>query len=382
MSPPSAGSMAEALVLCPEAPYPVAGGGPLRSACLLEYLASKYEVDVIVFREPGAADPRDAFPPAVFRSITVVELPYHSKSTAARILRNATRYVRSAPPLVDRFSGFRLPITRDYELGVVEHFWCAPYIEQLGPRCRRVVLDLHNIESALLDRCSHTERALGRIAMRRFARACGKLEAKLLPRFDTLLVTSEADGRHVKGAVVWPNTIPLVSIPSVAKQNAVVFSGNMAYHPNAAAIRYFYRDVWPRLEGVEWWLVGKNPEALKISGSGIRVLGAVPDAIAAIAPAKVAVVPLLSGSGTRFKILEAWAAGVPVVSTTLGAEGLDAIPGVHLLIADNAEDFAGAVTHLLNAPTEGARLAAAGRALYEAKFTWPSAWKLLAAAGM
>jgi glycosyltransferase involved in cell wall biosynthesis len=108
----------------------------------------------------------------------------------------------------------------------------------------------------------------------------------------------------------------------------------------------------------------------------------VPNAIEAIAPAKVAVVPLLSGSGTRFKILEAWAAGVPVVSTTIGAEGLDATPGVHLLIADNPEDFAAAVMHVVNNPREAARLAAEGRALYEAKFTWPSAWKLLAAAGM
>ena len=382
MSRPSAGSMAEALVVCPEAPYPVAGGGPLRSACLLEYVASKYDVDVIVFREPGAADPRQAFPQALLRSITVLELPYHSKTTAAKILRNAARYVRSAPPLVDRFSGFKLPIARDYDLGVVEHFWCATYIEQLRPRCRQVVLDLHNIESALLDRCSRTEGTLGRVAMRRFARACGKLEAELLPLFDTVLVTSEVDGRHVNGGVVWPNTIPAVSVPSVAKQNAVVFSGNMAYHPNTAAVRYFARDVWPRLQGVEWWLVGKNPEALDISGQGIRILGAVPNAIEAIAPAKVAVVPLLSGSGTRFKILEAWAAGVPVVSTTIGAEGLDATPGVHLLIADNAEDFAGAVRHILEHPALGARLAAAGRALYEAKFTWPSAWKLLAAAGM
>jgi glycosyltransferase involved in cell wall biosynthesis len=284
--------------------------------------------------------------------------------------------------LVDRFSGFDLPVLRDYDLGVVEHFWCAPYIEQLRPRCRRVVLDLHNIESALLDRCSQTEGTLGRLAMRRFARACGRLEAEFLPRFDRVLVTSEVDGRHVEGAVVWPNTIPLVPLPSVPKQPAIVFSGNMAYHPNTAAVRYFVRNVWPRLEGVEWWLVGKNPEALKISGNGIRVVGAVPNAIEAIAPAKVAVVPLLSGSGTRFKILEAWAAGVPVVSTTIGAEGLDATPGVHLLIADSAVDFAGAVMHLLADDAKARRLAAAGRALYEAKFTWPSAWKLLAAAGM
>jgi polysaccharide biosynthesis protein PslH len=197
-----------------------------------------------------------------------------------------------------------------------------------------------------------------------------------------VLVTSEADSRHVEGAVVWPNTIPLFAMPSVPKQDAIVFSGNMAYHPNVAAVRYFAHAIWPRLTGVEWWLVGKNPEALRISGREIRIVGSVENAIEAIAPAKVAVVPLLSGSGTRFKILEAWAAGVPVVSTTIGAEGLDAIPGVHLLIADTAEEFAQAVMHVVNNQAVAAGLAAAGRVLYEAKFTWSSAWKILAAAGL
>jgi glycosyltransferase involved in cell wall biosynthesis len=103
----------------------------------------------------------------------------------------------------------------------------------------------------------------------------------------------------------------------------------------------------------------------------------VDDAIAELAAAKVCIVPLLSGSGTRFKILEAWAAGRAVVSTTLGAEGLDARPGEHLLIADDPASFANAVIDALETPELRQRLGANGRAFYQQRFTWPAAWRAL-----
>ncbi len=99
------------------------------------------------------------------------------------------------------------------------------------------------------------------------------------------------------------------------------------------------------------------------------------DAVASLAEAQVAVVPLLAGSGTRLKILEAWAAGTAVVSTTLGAEGLDARDGEHLLLADQPDGFADAVSGLLASPMDRARIGAAGRRLYEQRYTWPGVWR-------
>jgi glycosyltransferase involved in cell wall biosynthesis len=101
----------------------------------------------------------------------------------------------------------------------------------------------------------------------------------------------------------------------------------------------------------------------------------VDDAVAAIAQSKICVVPLLSGSGTRFKILEAWAAQRAIVSTTIGAEGLGAQDGEHLLIADDPGDFAAAVVRLWHDADLRARLAHAGRARYEQHFTWPAVWR-------
>src|SRR5450759_4789579 len=136
-----------ALFLAPEAPYPIAGGGQLRAASLLEYLGLTYDVDVIVFRQPGAPDPTSLFPGRLVRRVTVLDLPPNRRSFAARALRNAGRVVRRVPPLVDRFAGFSAQIARAvsgarYDLGVIEHSWCAPYLEQVSPVCARTVLDL------------------------------------------------------------------------------------------------------------------------------------------------------------------------------------------------------------------------------------------------
>src|SRR5205814_3045263 len=126
--------------------------GAMRTASVLEYLARTHSVDVIVFREPDAPNPLDSFPPALVRNITVVDLPFHSRGALPRVLRNAQRFARGAPPLVDRFSGFGEHIDRSiggrfYEVSFIEHFWCAEYVHVARRHSNRVVLDLHNVES-------------------------------------------------------------------------------------------------------------------------------------------------------------------------------------------------------------------------------------------
>jgi glycosyltransferase involved in cell wall biosynthesis len=132
-------------------------------------------------------------------------------------------------------------------------------------------------------------------------------------------------------------------------------------------------------------LAGKNGDAvagLLRRDPRIQVVGPVEDAVVELARASVAIVPLRAGSGTRFKILEAWAAGRPVVSTTIGAEGLCAVDGEHLLLADTPERFADAVSALLDSADLRGRLGRAGRRLYEERYTWEAAWASLVEAGL
>jgi len=384
-----------ALFLSPEAPYPLVGGGALRSASLLHYLARAYDVDLLVFRQPGAADPARCLPAGLARRVFVIDLPATGRSLAARVLRNSLRVARRVPPLVDRFSGFGPAIAAmlegaRYDLVVVEHFWCAPYWEQVSKVCGRTVLDLHNIESVLHARCAEDPLGAASFAHRVFRDASLELERAWLPRFSRILTTSAADAARVHaiapgaGITVYPNALPLAPQPAQAGDNAIVFSGNLEYHPNTSAVRFFRAEVWPRLReqwpDLIWRLVGKNPAAVARYTAGdprIEVIGPVEDAVAALARNRVAVVPILTGSGTRFKILEAWAAGVPVVSTTIGAEGLPAQDGRNMLLADSGPAFAEAVTRLLKCSELRKGLGAAGRLLLEKEFTWETAWKSL-----
>lgn len=384
-----------ALFLSPEPPYPLAGGGALRSASLLQYLSQHFDVDAILFRQPGAPDPASALPPGLVRRASVIQLPAHRRSSTARGLRNAGRLARRVPPLVDRFAGFEAEVAatvrgRNYHVGVVEHFWCAPYLEQIAPVCAVSVLDLHNIESVLHARCAATEPGAQRLAHRFFARAALGLERKWLPRFSRILTPSEEDAAQVlqrapnASVTIYPNAVPLPPLPAVPREPVVIFSGNLEYHPNISAVRFFRREVWPlirdRWPGIIWRLVGKNPEAVARWTSGdtrIEVLGPVADAVSELARAQLAVAPILAGSGTRLKILEAWAAGIPVVSTRLGVEGLPAEDGRHVLLAENGTSFAEAISRILECRELQQKLGGSGRRLVESRFTWEQVWKIL-----
>ncbi|MGO9231705.1 MAG: glycosyltransferase [Bryobacteraceae bacterium] len=381
-----------ALLLAPEAPYPLAGGGSLRTASLLEYLGRHYSLDLIVFRQPGAPEPASLLPSGLVRRVTVIDLPATRRGPAARAIRNAVRLARGVPPLVDRFAGFVSQVEgtvagRHYEVGVIEHSWCAPYLEPIAAACRRTVLDLHNVESVLHTRCAQTERDGAALAHRIFAEASARFEAEWLPRFDEVLAASGEDARTVETLApgarvrVYPNAIPWVSVPPKTEEQAIVFSGNLEYHPNISAVRFFAHEVWPELRErwprLVWRLVGKAPEAvakLVMGDPRIQLCGPVADAIAELARAQVAVVPLLAGSGTRFKILEAWAAALPVVSTSIGAEGLPVRDGEQLLLADTAPAFADAVSRLLTCSDLRERVGNSGRLLMEKEFTWETAW--------
>ena len=109
----------------------------------------------------------------------------------------------------------------------------------------------------------------------------------------------------------------------------------------------------------------------------IQATGPVDDAVRELAKSRAAVVPVLAGSGTRFKILEAWAAGIPVVSSTVGAEGLPARDGENILIADTGPAFAEAVSRLLASPALRERIGMAGRRSQVREFTWDRAWEKL-----
>lgn len=165
--------------------------------------------------------------------------------------------------------------------------------------------------------------------------------------------------------------------PEPAGPPHLVFTGAMGWQPNAEAMIYFCREILPAVRAhfpdVRLSIVGMQPppEVVALGQQpNIEVTGFVPDVRPYIAGATLYIAPLLLGSGTRLKILEAMAMGKAVISTTIGAEGLEVTNGRHLMIADTPADFAARICELLADPAQRQALGQAGRALVEACYDW------------
>jgi hypothetical protein len=209
-----------------------------------------------------------------------------------------------------------------------------------------------------------------------------RAERALVRDWDRVLLCSTRDIErpHLRSprTLAMPNTVEMPP-PGAARVGArgarLLFVGSLGFGPNRSGLMRFAKEVWPLLEGqVALDIVGRDPpEEVQALGRlpGIRVVGPVESVAPWYAGAAAAIAPIYFGGGTRIKIIEALALGCPVISTSIGAEGLDLVPGEHLLIADRPADFAAAIRRLLAEPDLAARLAAAGearvRALYSAE---------------
>jgi polysaccharide biosynthesis protein PslH len=229
------------------------------------------------------------------------------------------------------------------------------------------------------------------------AAAYSRLQTGRLERFerwagraaDHVVAVSEADrdslhallGDGAQAITVIPNAIDVAKyqepVAGELPRYDIVFSGKMDYRPNVDAMLWFGREIWPRILAARpqatWALVGQKPhsrlEPLR-QLSGVTITGQVDEVRPYLAGATVYVMPLRMGSGTRLKLIEALAVGVPVVSTPLGAEGYPVTDGRELLLAEKPEAFARAVLRLLDNEELRARLSAAGR-----HFAWQYDWR-------
>jgi glycosyltransferase involved in cell wall biosynthesis len=249
-----------------------------------------------------------------------------------------------------------------------------------------IVGDTHNVEFDVLRRtAAHADRSLLRHYARRQWPATRQEEGRCGQAVDLVLATSARD-QHVferelglSRVAVVPNGIDLTEfVPSADEPvpDTILFSGLMSYFPNQQAIRWFIRDVFPRVllrrPGARLIVAGAAPPRwlLALKGRRIDVTGRVADIRPFVARAAVVVAPLMIGGGTRVKILEALAMARPLVSTSLGAEGLDLTHGASALLADDAADFAAAVCAVLGEPALARRLGDCGRRHVTEHFDW------------
>jgi sugar transferase (PEP-CTERM/EpsH1 system associated) len=249
-----------------------------------------------------------------------------------------------------------------------------------------LILDEHNIEYKLLQRMYRTERSPVRRLFNwseftKFQRE----EQKFWVRADGVIFTSEQERSEFsemcpdKPAICGPNGVDVDFFKPAdiaVDRNSIVMTGLMRYRPNIDAALFMVNEVLPLIRkkkpDVVFSIVGAGPsdEVLQLAGPNVVVTGEVPDVRPYALAAGLLVVPLRMGSGTRLKVLEGLSLAKPMVTTSLGCEGIEVENNKHLLIADDAESFAQAVITVLDDSNLAASLGTAGRALVEAKYSW------------
>lgn len=374
-------------------PYPPVDGGRLVAYHQLEGLARRgHELTIVVpLRRPDDA----ANVAALERFATVDAFATRARTPAATAV---TALVRGESLRVERHrlpeapAAIRAALAEPPDVVFVDNLFTAhvvPTVRAAAPHVPVVLLE-HNCESRVFARLADEAfpwRLLGSWESPRIEAA----ERRALGAVDRVLTLSEPD-RDVLQALLPGARIEVCGsgTPLPPRErldagrpggNVVLFLATYLYPPNVDAARWLAGSIWPRVRervpGARLVLAGNDPDgkvaALADPALRIEAPGFVPDATDATLAARVAVAPLRAGSGVRLKILEALAHERPLVATTVGAEGLDLVPGEHLLVADDGPAFADAIVRLLESPDEAGRLAAAGRARVAERYSWDAA---------
>ena len=386
------------LYFAPHRLWPANSGAQLRNYQLARSLSMRSSV---TFVEMCHAQEERQFHPRDSGFERVVTLEKGRTYTPSRIVRGL---IGPAPITVLNCWSLRSASqlaavlrSRKFDTVQIEGVHLAKYlpIVQEAPGYPEIVVDWHNIESELMWRyAERTSNWLKQAAARRTAKLIERAEDDLLDACGTHTVTSERerqkllDRRPGANVQVIPNGVDtgFFTREKIAEafrlsgqcnsKRTILFVGWMAYHANIDAVLWFARTVWPEISrsypNLQFTIVGRDPAPAvrALASDRIHVTGTVDDVRPFYASAVATVVPLRYGSGTRLKILESMAAGVPVVSTALGAEGIEAKDDVHLLLANNAPEIAAAVGRVVSSAETRTRLSQAARALVCRKYDW------------
>jgi glycosyltransferase involved in cell wall biosynthesis len=374
-------------------PYPLNTGGRIRTFHLLKEISHVHRVTLLTAvetaeEESALAALRERIPNLGVRAVKV-------PPRRAPIRKIARAIWNPMDPLPYTWAAFRHSRFSDnvhsalretqYDLLHCDHIQVAYAL--LGVDAPPRLINEHNIEHILIGRLAeHAPDTLRRAAILWQARKTRVSELRTLAAFQRCVVVSDVDrleiGRMLPGlpVTVVPNGVDVATFTvrsGTYSPYLMVFTGAMDWRPNIDGIAWFVSEALPRIRQripqADLVVVGRNPSGAlirKLGASGVTFTGTVEDVRPYMERAALIVVPLRVGGGTRLKILEAWAMGKPVLSTSIGAEGLPAIDGRNIALADTAEELAEEAARLLNEPEAAARLGTAGRNVVEDRFAW------------
>lgn len=369
-------------------PVPTGGGTPIRVASTVEALAREFEVTVVC-TAPFSAAERDAARSfldgigarVVHDAASFVPPDPGSIALRSRLLLGASSRIAEASIAAPE-SPVLAALVRDADL-----LWVCritPFLHRRMPipPSGAVVVDVDDLDEVVIARDPNFDVARRRI----IATAIQRARRRILEDASVALVCSDADAARLVAPCavrVLPNTYrpidgvtPSRGVADAAGAPTVALVGEMGYAPNREGAEWLLREVWPivlrRRPDARLVIVGRGSESLAPvdPGASVRSTGRVDDVAPIVDAASVVLAPIPYGSGTRVKILEGFAHARPVVSTTAGAEGIDAVDGDSILLADDARTFAAMIVQVLADDAMADRIGRAGRELFEQRYAF------------
>jgi sugar transferase (PEP-CTERM/EpsH1 system associated) len=387
------------LFICPQPLWPVNTGARLRNFNLANALCSQAEVTILQAVNP--ADPPPPQPASCFKKVLSAQ---RGKSyTLWKVLRGIVgplpvTVLNYASPQIE--SALRETLqTNTYDIVQIESIHMAPYLKTIRSlSSASVLLDWHNVESELMQQYANaTTNPAKRLIATRTATLLHQMEQTALKTFSAHLIVSDLERdkllRRVPDAKIHviPNGVDTASFArqetptAPSDRQTLLFVGSMDYHANSDAVLWFCREAWPHIAtefpNLDLKIVGRNPPPAiqHLASPRITITGTVEDVRPYYHQAFAILVPLRVGGGTRLKILEAMAAAVPVISTRLGAEGINAQDQKEILLADTPADMTAALRTLLTNPALAQSLRHSARTLAEKQYNWKVLAEKLAA---
>jgi glycosyltransferase involved in cell wall biosynthesis len=373
------------LLLTQVLPYPLDSGPKVKTYHVLRYLAERYEVTLLSFvrGEPSeAVEHLQRYCKAV-HTVPMDRSVGHDVSALLKSLTTGVPFLM----VRDQRKGMRQALERitagkKFDVVHADQLNMAQYAARV--RGGKKILDSHNTLWLLYQRlCRSSRVSAKRLVMSREWRLLKAYERKVGEGFELILAVSEEDRQALVEIGIPEEKIRVIPISIDTQQTCLIkrnndatnilHMGTMFWPPNSEGVIWFLKEIWPRIHltnpGIKFDIVGAHPpralRQLAMRDSNVNLPGYVTDPTVYLRRAGVMVVPLRAAGGMRVKILHALAQGIPVVSTTIGCEGIRAENGKHLLVADSAEDFAHATNRLLLNNGEAETLAWNGRALVE-----------------
>jgi glycosyltransferase involved in cell wall biosynthesis len=396
--------MLKILFLTQVLPYPLNAGPKIRAYYVLRYLARQHAISLVTFIRPS--DPPEAVEHLRNYCQRVVTVPIDRS-----VWRDASAYSRSL------LSGMPFLITRDRVPGMeaalrgiiseerfdavhADQLWMAAYAlysrKSAGQNGYQpgLILDQHNAVHLIPARMAqNSANPLIRQILKREARLIARYESQVCDQIDRVVWVSSDDlksiARYQPSIQKLPlktTIIPICIDPQIynpvlplPKSDRILFLGGMHWPPNAEGLRWMVQNVLPivrkQIPTAELLAVGKDPPADLQNTGGLSLPGYVEDVEPVWGGCRVFVVPLLSGGGMRVKILDAWAHGLPVVSTSIGAEGIKYLDGDNILIADTPLEFSQAIIRILRDDDLASQLGTSGRKTVQDTYNWRTIYK-------